>query len=1250
MKKKGSKKRRAIATGKKINSFNRKTAKTNAIPSQRRSIRKKEIVSPKKIAAKKAAGIKPFPIVGIGGSAGALEAFSTLLENLPVDLGMAYVYVQHLSPTHESFLPEILQRKTKMNVLKVTENIQIEKDNVYVIPAKYHITIADGTLHLKEVIKGEPLNSIDTFFSSLAPLYQENAIGILLSGTGIDGTAGLMSIKVEGGITFAQDESAGYQDMPNNATERGYVDFVLSPAKMATELASLIKQPYAVTTANEFFNEQHNDLRMIHMIMYTKRGVDFSNYKQTTINRRIMRRMALNRLQNIEAYAKLLRNSKREVDALYQDMLIVVTNFFRDPVMYQALADKILPALLKERKQTEGLRIWIPGCATGEEAISFAIVILEHLGEKVLTMPIQIFATDLNEKAIERARAGIYTQAALQNVSQQRLKRFFVKVDGHYQVIKTIRDMCVFAPHNLIKDPPFSRMDIISCQNLLIYLEARLQVKVMHTFHYALKADGYLLLGKSETTGNAADLFEQLSKHYKIYRKRKLETPLRLDFHSQLHPADITNYFDEDQKEISRIKEPDFDKETEKLLLNRYTPASVLVNKDLEIVRFRGSTSRYLEPASGKASLNLLKMVKEDIAFDLRTILYKAKKEKRTAKKHGIITGVNGGAVELSIEVAPINGVGKDIYYLIIFQENGVATKTTEKTVIKKVSKDAQDKKIASLEAQLKDAKENLKMVTEDFEAAREELQSANEEVLSSNEELQSINEELETSREELQSTNEELTTINDELTIRNQDLKEAAEYSKVVVETMHESLIMLTADLRVKNANRGFYQAFHTTAIDTEGFYLYELGSRQWDIPELRKNLQMVQERDIPFIDFEVTHEFPGIGRKTMLLNAHKFPVKDGLTSVILLAIQDITSRKQMEEALRENEERFMLMVQNASDIITVFDKSGTIKYESPAIEPVLGFTPEERVGTNIIIDALVHPEDREIKLGLLRMAIENPHKNLRGEFRLRGKDGSYKIMDAIFRNLLDDPKINGIIANYRDVTERKKLEQQKDEFIGIASHELKTPVTSIKAYTQILKEVFENANDKESAEMLDKMNSQVDRLTTLIIDLLDFTRIEGGKLKFREEDYALNDLVAEVVEETQRTALTHKIEMKLDRSVHLWGDRYRTGQVLTNLISNAIKYSPKAKKILVNSNLAANTVTICVQDFGIGINKAHANKVFERFFRVSESQLNTFSGLGLGLYIASEIVKRQGGTISVKSKEGKGSTFCFTLPLKKS
>jgi two-component system, chemotaxis family, CheB/CheR fusion protein len=851
----------------------------------------RKVKSAKKVTVKKAGSeIKPFPVVAIGGSAGAIEAFTQLLEALPSNLGMAYIYIQHLSPKHESYLTQIFQRKTKLKVIKIKDDMELKKDCLFVLPANHELKISNGRLKLIQYAKNSNRHyPIDYFFSSLASEYKQNVIGIILSGTGSDGSYGLMSIKSEGGVTFAQDDSAQHHGMPTHATEMGYVDFVMPPKDIARELMSLIKHPYSITTQNEFQVENKEALHKIHVIMHRRRGVDFSHYKQTTINRRIFRRMVLNRLKSLDDYASLLNSNKAEADLLYQDLLITVTNFFRDPQMYDTIEKFLLPQLFKNRKPNDPLRVWIPGCATGEEAVSIAITIVEFLKENAMTTPVQIFATDLNEKAIDRARTGVYNRAAVQNVSPARLKRFFIRLDGHYQVIKSIRDMCVFATHNLLQDPPFSRIDIISCQNVLIYLESFPQSKIMHSFHYSLKPDGYMILGKSETIGNVTDLFESASKTTKLYTKKNVRSLPRLDLAPRTLPAQKN--FAPNTADLPRPAntEIDLDKETDKLLLNKYTPPSVLVNKDLEILRFRGNTSRYLQPAAGKASLHLLKMIREDICFDLRTVVHRAKTEGKAVDKTGIL--LSDSSALLTIEVIPVTGEKNNKYFLILFREKENDLVPEINTTPKTRGLAAVNKRLSTLEDQLKEARETIRIMTEDFEATREELQSSHEEVLSSNEELQSINEELETSKEELQSTNEELTTINDELNIRNAELKESVEYSKAVIETMHECVLMLSPDLRIRNANKAFYSTFNLLPEETEGKNLFEVGNGQWNIPELKKQLSLVQTRDIPFTNFELSHNFKDVGEKDLLLNSHKLKFKEKHDSMILLGIKDLNN-----------------------------------------------------------------------------------------------------------------------------------------------------------------------------------------------------------------------------------------------------------------------------------------------------------------------------------------------------------------------
>lgn len=852
------------------------------------------------------------PIVAIGASAGGLEAIIQLLENLPPDTGAAYVVLQHLSAVHESILPELLEKKTKMQVRRVEEGMAAEPDNLYVITPGSILTIDDNAFHLSARKPSEDgIHTIDHFLMALAPVYQGKAIAIILSGTATDGTAGIKAIKTEGGITFAQDNTARFLGMPQHAIESGYIDFVLPPYRIASELKSILKGMYRNDLKVENIENNEDDLRKIHIILLNKHDVDFTLYKQTTIIRRIIRRISLNRLTTLEQYIRLLRESKVEVDLLYKDLLINVTSFFREPTLYAALSKKIFPILLKNRRSHDPVRIWIPACATGEEPYSIAICLFEFLKDKAMSMPIQIFATDLSEPAINKARTGIFDTSAVANVSPQRLKKFFVKIDGSYQIIKPIRDVCIFATHNLLKDPPFSRMDIISCQNVLIYMEQTAQKKIMQAFHYALKPSKYLLLGKSETVGNSTELFEQTDKDLRIYIKKSAPANLQFSF-SIRHPSYLpeTNLKDEKMLISPQAKEIDIEKEAEKLMLSLYMPASVLVNKDLHILRFYGATFPFLQPATGKASLHLLKMIRDELIFELRGLIRQVNKDGKAVRKENVHLSDNGQARNITLEVVPVKTPSAEACMLIVFRpETHPALPAPKSRQTPTYRNNEKDRRIQALEAELKEAREHVKSMTEDFEATREELQSANEEVLSSNEELQSINEELETSKEELQSTNEELITINEELQLRNNDLKESVDFTKAIVETIREPLIVLNADFRIITANQAFYTTFRLSVDEAEGNYLFETGSGMFDIQGLRTQLKKMIAKGLPFQNFELNHHFPNLGIKSLVMNAMSMNGEPGRKARVLLAIEDMTERSNAQTALKVSEDRNLRM-----------------------------------------------------------------------------------------------------------------------------------------------------------------------------------------------------------------------------------------------------------------------------------------------------------------------------------------------------
>jgi two-component system, chemotaxis family, CheB/CheR fusion protein len=765
-------------------------------------------------------GGSQFPIAGVGASAGGLEAFTQLLENLPADSGMAFVLVQHLAASHESILTELLSKVTPMPVTEVKDGMKVEPDHVYVIPPGTEMAILHGILHLlpRMEARGQHM-PVDSFLRSLAEDRGDDSIAVILSGTGSDGSLGVRAIKAEGGITFAQEEkSAKYSGMPGSAIATGCVDFVLPPDKIAGELLRISRHPYLAAARHEetaqAMAEEEDNLSKLFILLRTAKGVDFTYFKPSTLRRRIMRRMLLLKIEKIESYIKYARENPSEVEALYQDILINVTSFFREPETCEALKSSVFPHIAGKTSSDVPIRLWIPGCSTGEEAYSLAICLLEFLDGIKLTRPIQVFATDIDDAAIEKARKGIYPENISKDVSSERLRRFFVKTESAYQISMPIRDMCIFARQNLVKDPPFLKIDLISCRNVLIYFGPVLQKKALPILHYALNPTGFLMLGTSETVGEFSGLFALVDKKNKIYSKKSSLS--RLHFEQPLE-----GYGKEKAGAGKKMKQQlpglaDVQKEADSIILNKYSPAGVVINDDMKILHFRGDISPYLRPAPGEASLNLLKMVSKDLVAELRTAIHKANKGKEPVKKARLRVKPGRGGVTppllVDIEVIPFNDpAAKDLYFLILFEESikpeppGAGAELVPAPEGKEggaAKGPADEEEVIQLRHELALTEEYLKSVISEHEAAAEESMALNEELQSSNEEMQSINEELETAREELQSTNEELTTVNDELQSRSEETTVVNNDLINLLTGIEIPVILLGAELQIRRFN----------------------------------------------------------------------------------------------------------------------------------------------------------------------------------------------------------------------------------------------------------------------------------------------------------------------------------------------------------------------------------------------------------------------------------------------------------------
>ena len=1142
---------------------------------------------------------KTCPIVGIGASAGGLEALTLLLNHLPIDTGFGFVLVQHLDPEHESALTKLLARATTLPVTEITNNLPVEPNHVYVIPPNASLRIHQGVLTLQpRPLTRVPHHPIDFFLESLAEDCQDRAIGVILSGTATDGTLGLETIKGQGGITFAQDGSARYDSMPRSAIASGSVDFVLSPEDIAKELGRIARHPYVAAPAVVFPN-QHEELkprapsrpsrkgrtastathaprdaaveekpredgfRSILVLLRSHSGVDFSLYKSTTIQRRITRRMVVNKMNTPEDYVAFLRSDARELEALYADMLISVTGFFRNPEAFDILKRKVFPRLLQQRGD-DPIRVWVLGCSTGQEAYSIAMVFAEASDKAPRPRKLQVFATDLNDALLDKARHGVYARNLTQEVTPERLRRFFVEEEGGYRVSKSLREMVIFARQNLINDPPFSRIDLITCRNLMIYLEPSLQRKAIPAFHYALKPEGFLFLGASESVGGFTDLFEPFDKTHRIY-SRKAAPPRLFQLPVKANPVERTSATPARKASQSlsaaagRQTTESFrgeispEREADRVAVSRFAPCGVLINADLQVLQFRGTTDAYLQHPTGKASFDVLKMAREGLMLPLRATINKAKKEDRIVRREGIRLPQGNRTRIADIEVIPLRNL-KERCFLVVFEETDVKKpgsvfseppETRGKTA--GPGKEAA-RRIAELESELKETREYLQSIHERQEAANEELQASNEEVQSANEELQSVNEELETSKEELESANEELTTINEEMSSRNlelnrlnsdlvniqtsarlpivllgrdltirrfsaqaerqfnllaadvgrpfshvrhnlmwdaeqksgadidsfiadviasvqererevrntdgrwyslrvrpyltvdnkvdgavlvlvdiSDLKRteqaiagARDFSEAIIRTVRDPLLILSADLRVHMANDAFYKTFHVHPEESSGRRIFELGNHQWNIPKLRQLLEEILPRKSFFDDFEVTHEFESIGRRTMLLNARQLTIP-GQPERILLGIQDVTEALSFQTAAREDAEKFKVLFERSPlPKWTLDPKTLSFLNVNYAAVEHYGYSHEEFLQMTLL-DVLTEEARESLQTEPDRIPSRLPERAI---YQHKKKNGEVIDVDVRVNEITIAGKLAWLASN-NDITELQRAEQ---------------------------------------------------------------------------------------------------------------------------------------------------------------------------------------------------------------------------------
>lgn len=1251
--------------------------------------------------------------MGIGASAGGLEAFTQLLRHLPADTGMSFVLVQHLDPQHESALAQLLGRAATMPVREATKNLRVEANHVYVIPPNMNMAIARSVLQLSARGKARgALRSIDFFFESLAEDQRERAIGIVLSGTATDGTLGLEAIKAKGGVTFAQDESAKYDSMPRSAIAAGCADFVLSPEEIAYELARIARHPYVATGAGAARLAQHSaplasggrgsprtgsrrakpeagakveeGFKKILLLVRDHSGVDFSLYKSSTIERRVARRLILNEQNTLAEYAGFLRGNAQELDALYSDVLISVTSFFRNREAFEVLKRKVFPRLIARHGRDEPVRVWTPGCSTGQEAYSIAMSFAEF-SKKITRAPkLQIFATDLNEALLEKARHGLYAKTLVHDVSPARLRRFFVEEDGGYQVNKALRQQVVFARQNVMSDPPFSRMDLISCRNLLIYLEAGLQKKIVPAFHYALKPGGFLILGASESIGQFTELFAPADKKQKIFVKKAAPTPaFRLPL-----PNDRARRRSPGQLPLARVAgaqdlpegergELDAQREADRISVSRFAPPGVLINAELQVLQFRGTTSGYLEPPTGKASFDVLKMAREGLMLPLRTAINKAKRENKPVRRENVQLESHGRARTVTVQVIPLKNL-REHCYLVLFEdearagrdavgrdsvEPGISLRRPEPGSTKSRPATSrptrkESRRRADLERELSETRDYLQSIQEQHEAANEDLQASSEEVQSANEELQSINEELETSKEELESTNEELLTVNDEMANRNTELNRLnADLNNLQV-SIHTAILLLGRDLTVRRFTPLAGKLFNLLATDvgrTFGGIRHNL-----EVPDLERLLTEV-------IDTAAAHEREVRDKegRWYVLNARPYLTLDKKIDGVVLVLVDIDALKSSELATRAARDYAEAALRTTPGPLLVLHDDMRVNTANEAFYKTFKVTAATTVG-RLIYDL----GNGQWNIPKLRELLEKilPQKKVFNDFEITHefKDIGRRTMMVSGRSVTSAEGVPAtrILLGIEDVTERRRrhehqlIQAQKLEGLGMLAggiaHDFNNILAIILGYTTRLEGW--KTHPKQIPGAIEVIRAAVGRGASLVQQLLASAR----QVEANVEALDLNALVRELHGMLGATfPKTIKFVLHLQRNLPVVrADRSQIHQILLNLCVNSRDAMPRGGTITLETGISAGEqlreyfsdatadpyFLVRVIDTGTGIGEHIEPHIFEPFYTTKARG----KGTGLGLSVVYGVVHNHRGFVRVESEPGQGTTFSVYLPLK--
>jgi two-component system CheB/CheR fusion protein len=1215
-----------------------------------------------------------FPVVGIGASAGGLAALARFLEGMPSEPGMAIVIVMHLSPRHDSIVDRILQRSTSMPVTQVLEALPLQKNHVYVISPRKALSMNDGYLRLLDMERPRGKHvSIDFFFRTLAEVHRERAFAVILSGTGSDGSVGIARIRERGGITLVQHpEDAEYDQMPRAAIATGAVDVILPVAELPERIiamalaASQIVLPEGTTldatsdaddSTLESESREHEDaLRDIMLILRAKTGHDFRAYKRATVLRRIERRMQVNGLQTLEGYRDFLHEHAYERPALLKDMLISVTNFFRDRESFDVLETEVIPRLFEQASEDTRIRAWSAGCATGEEAYSLAMLLTEAAAPH--SASVQVFATDIDDDAIAHARRGFYSSAATADIAPGRITRFLSREGDGYRVQKSLRERVLFARHNVLQDPPFSKLDLIVCRNLLIYLNRDIQSHALEMFHFALRPGGYLFLGSSESAEVVSKFFTPVDKKHRIYRANVigrtgiyLHTPTRLASPAFTASTTAAVAAAQDRREHSLS-------EIHRIAVEDRLPPSILVDRDGHIAHMSESAGVYLRLVGGAPSYQLTALIVPELRLELRTSLFQATQDGTSVRSRTVDLERDGRQLSVSIEVRPVRNqeqVGG--FQLVLFHEGAPRSAEPVAGV-----DDEQTPILLQLEEELKRAKEHLQVTVEESESSNEELKASNEELQSINEELRSATEELETSKEELQSINEELITVNLELKLKVEETAKAHDDMHNLVASTDIATVFVDRDMSIKRFTPRAADVFRLIPADI-GRSLLDL-NHSLDYPDLAADAAMAFQA-LRTIEREVGSQ----DSRWYIARILPYRTADDRIEGAVMTFIDITRRRAAEQAARSSEERMRLVADSAVDyaIITT-DLEGIITSWSKGAERMFRYSDSDAIGRHA--NLIFISEDRA--QGAFQTEME------RARTQGRATDDRWHIRadgERIFCTGITTPLNQGGLHGYakitRDFTQEKRREREredlllaekasreaaqsamlmKDEFLAVMSHELKHPLNLILMNAELIARSATIGGDAATERSADAIRKTVEGQARIIDDLLDLSRLYTGKLALNISEVNVSDCLRRVADGMRDELAARSVTLSLtvpDTDVMMTADGIRIEQIVWNLLGNALKFTRPNGRISATLSRTSDHVRLQVTDDGIGISPSMVGRLFDMFEQGTTLKNRATGGLGIGLALVKQLADLHGGDVAASSPgPDQGATFTVVLP----